>query len=358
MLKIHVVGIVGLPPMYGGFETLVNYLTLNNKGSIHFTVYCQKNTSENKLLSFNNADLVYLPLKANGFQSIIYDSMALMRSWFTADVILILGTPGSIVLPVLRVFRNTKTIINFGGLEWKRSKWNIIVRMYLRLTEYLAIKFATIVIADNQFFCDHIIKSYNRKPILIEYGGDHVNTTPQANDSASTKYPFINDNYDVSVSRAQHDNNLHIVLDAYKQSNRKIVLISNFNSSNYGKEIKKNYSNKDNIILLDAIYDQSELDIIRSRASLYIHSHLFCGTAPSLVEAMSFGSPILCFDNETNRYTTENNCQYFNDVESLIRILDNIDENYLNTNSKKMLEIAQSRYKWDRVSKMYYELFK
>jgi len=141
---------------------------------------------------------------------------------------------------------------------------------------------------------------------VIEYGGDHI-VKRTISDGIKEKYNFLNKPYDLSISRAQKDNKLHLLLNAYsKISNRNLVLISNWQVSEYGKDLKKQFQNKySNVFVVDAIYDKEELDIIRTNTSLYIHSHSQCGTAPSLVEAMNYNIPVICFDVATNRATTK-----------------------------------------------------
>lgn len=355
--RVAIVGTVGLPPKYGGFETLVNYLTLYKGQEFTFTVYCQKNSDKNKLRIFNGSRLKYLPFKANGFQSIIYDIVAITKSWFTYDTILILGTPGCVILPLLRFFKKTNTVVNFGGLEWKRDKWNKYVLRYLRLTEKLAVKYSDYIVADNQFFCDYISSVYNKESILIEYGGDHTQRN-QIDETLSAKYPFLNIPYDVSVSRAQPDNNLHVVLEAYaKNPDRNLVLISNYDKFEYGRKLKQKYAGYSNIYLQDAIYDQKDLDTIRNNAQLYVHSHSFCGTAPSLVEAMSLELPIIAFEVPTNLFTTEKEAIYFNDTDELIKVLQTLNKEKTDRLRVKMKDIAEKRYKWDRISNAYADLF-
>ena len=355
--KVAIIGSVGLPANYGGFETLVNYLTLHLNSIFSITVYCQKTKKEDRIKEFNNCKLEYVSFKANGGQSIIYDIVSICKSWFNSDTLLILGTPGCIIIPFLKIFKKTKTVINFGGLEWKRNKWNYLALMYLKFTEKIAIKNATVIVADNQYFCDYIKSEYNKKSILIEYGGDHTSNlkiTPEF----LIKYPFLTSDYDVSISRAQPDNNLHIVLEAYKNIKyRNLVLISNYNKFKYGKELKDKYKNITNLILLDAIYDLNELDTIRGNAKLYIHSHSFCGTAPSLVEAMNLKLPIIAFKTETNLFTTENNALYFINESDLQDIIKNINSNQLLSNKDQMFEIAQRRYTWERIANIYSSCF-
>ena len=159
--KVAIIGSVGLPADYGGFETMVNYLTLAKNADFNFTVYCQKTPKKQQSKQLNGSQLKYLPFKANGIQSIIYDITAIIISWFKYDTLLILGTAGCIILPFLKPFRKTNTIVNFGGLEWKRDKWGPLILWYLKFTEKIAIKYATKIVADNQYFCDYLKNEYN-----------------------------------------------------------------------------------------------------------------------------------------------------------------------------------------------------
>ena len=355
--NVAIIGTTGLPANYGGFETMVNYLTLNLNSEFYFTVYCQRTDTKNQLKEFNNCKLVYLPFKANGAQSILYDVVAITKSWFKFDTLLILGTPGCLILPFLRLLKKTKTVVNFGGLEWKRDKWPRIIRWYLKVTEVIAVRYATVIVADNQHFCNYIKSQYQKESVLIEYGGDHTSKLKPSH-SLIEKYPFLKENYDVSVSRAQPDNNLHMVLEAYKCTpKRNLVLISNYNKFEYGKELKEKYNSYPNLFLQDAIYDLHELDTIRSNASIYVHSHSFCGTAPSLVEAMYLQLPIIAFDTETNHFTTEERAFYFKDEDELKYILNNLNSGRIILNSKHMRHIAEDRYFWSRISNLYASVF-
>jgi len=354
--KVAIVGTNGLPSKYGGFETLTNYLTLYLQDKYGFIVYCSKNNSPKRLKEFNSAKLIHLPLNANGVQSIFYDIISMLHAVFFADILLILGTPGAIILPILKLFKK-KIIVNFGGLEWKRDKWPIYVRKYLKFTEMIAVKFSDLVVADNQFFVDYIKKEYKVNSKLIEYGGDHI-INQNFDVNLYQKYPFVFDKYIISVSRAQIDNNIHILLESFEKSisEFKLVIISNWEKSIYGITLKKKYFGKKNIILLDAIYNQEELDFLRNKAQLYIHTHSFCGTAPSLVEAMNHKLPVICFDVETNRFTTENKSKYFKDINDLKEILNHLDSNVLDTLSKEMISIAYKRYRWEIISQKYEEI--
>jgi glycosyltransferase involved in cell wall biosynthesis len=351
--RVAIIGSVGLPANYGGFETLVNYLTLEKSADFNFTVFCQKTPKKNRFSQLNGSKLKYLPFKANGAQSIIYDIISIVICWFKYDTLLILGTAGCIILPFLKPFRKTTTIVNFGGLEWKRDKWGKLGSWYLKFSEKIAIKNATTIVADNQHFCNYIKNEYKKESVLIEYGGDHTSNIP-IDSSLIIKYPFLKDEYDVSVSRAQPDNNLHLLLEAYsKTPERNLVLVSNYNKFEYGIELKKKYSNFSNLFLQDAVYDLKELDTIRSNAKIYIHSHSFCGTAPSLVEAMNLGLPIIAYDVPTNHFTTENEALYFKETNELTNIIKALSKSIETNIGIKMKEIAVKRYTWQQIANKY-----
>lgn len=353
--KVAIIGTNGLPASYGGFETMTNYLTKKKRKDFDFYVFCGK--SSKKIKSYNGAKLIYLPFNANGSQSIIYDAISILISWYKYDVLVILGTPGIFILPLLMFFKKTKTIINFGGLEWKRDKWNIIIKKYLKISERIAIKFGTHIVADNKFFCDYIYSEYGKNSELIEYGGDHASKLSITSELMDT-YSFLGKEYAISVSRAQPDNNLHLLLQAYSKIPDKIlVLVSNWDKFEYGISLKKMYSVFPNIFTLDAVYDLKILDVLRSNASVYIHSHTYCGTAPSLVEAMHIGLPIFSFNTQTNIETTENKALFFSDSNDLISLINNTSKNKLRLIGQHMSRIAQKRYKWDIITNKYAKLF-
>lgn len=358
-MKVGIVGTNGIPAKYGGFETLTEYLAKHLGQQITLRVYCPKTNSSNRIKSHNNAELIYLPFDSNGYQSIIYDIVGILHSLIINNKTLILGTSGAVILPFLYPFRK-RLIVNFGGLEWKRDKWNYFTRKYLKLTESLAVRICDQVVADNQAFVNYISKEYKRSSTLIEYGGDHT-IKKEITPILLRDYPFLQSDYFLSVSRAQPDNNIEMLIHAFQSdslSNHTLVIISNWNASSYGKHIIQSFRGKfKNILLLDAIYNLEILDAIRSNCTVYIHSHSFCGTAPSLVEAMNLNLPVLCFKTDTNTATTEDKSPLFSNSHELTTLIQSLDSEKLKEIAIQMKEIVNRRYTWKIISQKYMEAF-
>ena len=109
-----------------------------------------------------------------------------------------------------------------------------------------------------------------------------------------------------------------MILEAFsKMPNETLVIVGNWNRSEFGCKMRESYSVYPNILLLDPIYDPNELNLLRSNCKLYIHGHSVGGTNPSLVEAMNLGLPIIAYDVIFNRATTENSCEYFSSANEL-----------------------------------------
>lgn len=357
MKKISIIGTVGLPAKYGGFETLTEYLCKHLGHTYDITVFCSKKNYNYHPSTYNNIKLRFLNLNANGIQSILYDILSIVHSLKFADTLLILGVSGCIVLPFVKLTSSKKIIVNIDGLEWKRDKWNKLAKWFLKFSEKMAVRYADIIVSDNKVIQNYVKKVYGKDSQLIAYGADHVSTFPLTTEILKV-YPFLSSPYAFKVCRIEPENNIHLILAAFAEyTDINLVIIGNWSRSTYGQDLRTTYGNYPHIHLLDPIYDQNILNQIRSNCTIYLHGHSAGGTNPSLVEAMYLGLPILAFDVSYNKYTTHNKARYFKTPEALIEILQNLTQDQLKRMANDMKEIALSIYTWDKISTEYSKLF-
>jgi glycosyltransferase involved in cell wall biosynthesis len=354
MKRVCVVGIQGLPANYGGFETLVSELVDHKSKHITYKIFCSLPAYTKRLTSYKGNILSYVNLSANGISSILYDIICMSRS-LHSHAILILGTSGAIFIPVLCLFYSGKVIVNIDGAEWKRQKWSKGAQFYLRFSEMLAVYFSHTIIADNQAIVEYVRERYRKRAVLIEYGGDQA--FPVSNPEYLKEYCFADKPYAITICRVEPENNIDVILGiGGVEGALPIVIVGNWSANSYGKELYRRFSDKEGVILLDAIYDIMRLNFLRSNACLYIHGHSTGGTNPSLVEAMSLGLPILAFDCIYNRETTENQCLYWSNSSELLRQI-RTPNDQLKSIGEKMKEISKRRYTWDRITRLYEELY-
>ncbi len=354
---IAVVGTVGLPANYGGFETLTENLVRYHsvhQANIDLSVYCSSKAYTKQTRTYLSAALRYIPLNANGAQSILYDIWSLFSAVrHRSDVILLLGVSGAIALPFIRLISSARIVTNIDGIEWRREKWRGFAKRFLRFSEKMAVRFSHEVIADNDAIAQYLRREYGHDCHVIAYGGDHavaVDASPVDEYELPARYAF-------SVCRIEPENNVHIVIDAFsRQQEIALVMVGNWNNSEYGRELRTRYADMAQLHLLEPIYDLGKLKSLRAGAALYVHGHSAGGTNPSLVEAMHFGKPVLAFDCDFNRATTEEKAIFFKDSASLLNEIQMAGVNDLSSVGKDMLEIAQRRYTWSKVAQQYFDL--
>lgn len=356
-MKIALLGTVGVPGRYGGFETLAENLVHFHARTVQasaLTVWCSGKDKVERPDRFKSANLRYVALRANGAQSIPYDVVSLWQAVRSGhDCIVLLGVSGAMVLPLIRLISRARIVTNIDGIEWKREKWSGPARAFLRASEWAAVRFSHAVIADNQAIADHVRDSYGRLCNVIAYGGDHALA-----DAGMGEAPKgLPKRYALALCRIEPENNVHLILEAFADLDMPLVFVGNWDNSAYGRDLRERFSGAAHLYLVDPVYEPGSLYALRARATVYVHGHSAGGTNPSLVEMMHFGVPLLAHGCAFNRHSTENKARYFKTSEELVAIARGLILEDAAEIGIAMKEIAERLYTWDRIGEAYFELF-
>jgi len=358
--KIALLGTVGLPARYGGFETLAEELVkaaaargLANR----LTVWCSgPQAGPDRPTSFEGAALRYLPLRANGAQSIPYDALSLWQAARSGHrSALLLGVSGASALPIIRATSRMRIVTHLDGIEWTRPKWGRVARAVLKRSEAMAVRWSHAVIADNPEIAAHVRTTHGRDAVQIAYGFEHAQAAPPADISDLALPP----GYALAIARAEPENNLATILAAFAALPPRppLVAVANWQATPQGRDLRARYGSHAHIRLLDADYDPGRLRAIRARASVYIHGHSAGGTNPSLVEMMGFGLPVAAWDCGFNRATTGNAAAYFDSADSLRALIPVLaDPRLAHGMGAEMQALARRRYRWRDVTAAYFDL--
>jgi glycosyltransferase involved in cell wall biosynthesis len=348
-MKIAIVGTVGVPARYGGFETLAEQLAVGiNPAQHQLILYCQRSAYPEleKSEPFAGHQRVLLPLKANGGASMVHDMLAMAHAAFIAraDALLILGYSGAWFLPLLRLFRpGLKIITNIDGMEWRRDKFSGKVRGLLRGLEWFAMRFSHVIIADNAALVDLARGLHGIEPQLIAYGGDHTLVSAD---------PFmdVEPGYALSIARIEPENNCAMILESFAAANQPLIFVGNWNVSSYGRALKARYGSTPCLTILDPVYDVSKLAYLRAEAACYIHGHSVGGTNPSLVEALFHSNRILAFDCVFNRATLGDEGAYFKNKDDIVALMQQGAAGGISTSALGKLH---QKYRWAQIIQEY-----
>lgn len=352
MKKVAIIGSHGLYANYGGWDQLVkNLAERKSDEEINYLIFNSKE-SPRDIVPPNGVEVKHINIKASGFEGIIYDFWTILICYFKVDTILLLGVQGLPLVAFFSLFKKKVIVSNVGGLEWERPKFGFFAKLYLKICFELSFVFSKFVILDNEHYQAFAPKKSNAKIVVLPYGGE-IDISLESSPALLDKYPFLNNKYFLSISRSLEDNMIDELCAAFLNLGEKLVMISNFSATTYGKRVYDKYCNYPNLILINGLYDKPELDLVRRKCAAYIHTHTLCGTAPSLVEMVIAQRPILSIDVLQNRFTLDNLGFFYKNFEELNQFLSKPQElnNYIPSKS------ICDRYDWDLTVKKYQNLY-
>ena len=207
-VRLAILGSRGIPAEFGGFETFAEQLAVRLvERGVDVTVFCEA-TQSYRASSYKGVKLKYLSTpRIAGLRSTWFDVVSIVKSLRGYDVVYMLGYNAAYAFFLPRLFR-TKIWVNMDGLEWKRAKWSRGAKAFLRTMEFLAVKFASKIIADARGISDHLKRTYGvtEQVKLIPYGALPVEEPPDP--ALLEEYGVDPDRYYLVVSRLEPENHV------------------------------------------------------------------------------------------------------------------------------------------------------
>lgn len=358
-MKIAIIGTRGIPNHYGGFEQFAEYLSQLLVEAGHQVIVYNSHNHPYKESVWNGVQIIhqYDPEdKVGTLGQFIYDLNCIRNlSQHSFDIVLQLGYTSSSVWNFL-LPKSARIITNMDGLEWKRSKYNTLVKGFLKFAEKLAVSSSDLLIADSLGIQDYLMQKYQKPSIFIPYGATVADNVNSEFLNLFGLRPF---EYDMLIARLEPENNIESILEGLSSSNvsRNFVVIGNFHSP-YGRYITNKFTDP-RIKYLGGIYDINKLNALRNFSNIYFHGHTVGGTNPSLLEAMASGAFICAHKNIFNSSILGNDAIYFDSGEDITRIVSSFKkdpkaEKAVLNNYKKIKE----KYSWQIIFQQYEQVFK
>lgn len=358
--RLAILGTRGIPARYGGFETFAESLA---EGLVRcgcdVTVFCEETGGESPS-SYKGINLVYVwTPRLGALSTIAFDLLCLLKAWSTYDVVYMLGY-GAAPFCIIPRLLGRKVWINMDGVEWRRSKWSAVGRLYLRMMERIAVAVASRLIADATAIKAHLEQRYGtlEKCDVIAYGAHVVEPVDSRdlNDYAG----LIPGDYYLVVCRLEPENHVREIVEGYLLSGsaHPLVIVGGIaDQTVYVRQLLSLAS--DRVRFVGAIYDQHALSMMRYNAGAYIHGHSVGGTNPSLLEAMGAGNLVIAHDNQFNREVLGSIGRYFVDPAELSNAIGEVDR--LGPEARGRISAAvrdriRSAYSWDQIVHAHWKL--
>ncbi len=380
MKNIFIMGSKGIPAKYGGFETFVEQLTKNKVNpNIKYHVSCLSNNNNEFEYNQSRCFNVKIP-KIGAIKAVLYDLIALKRSIkyikknkLKNSIIYVLACR---IGPFIGYYKKKmkkvgiKLYVNPDGHEWKRAKWNKIIKQYWKISEKLMVKHADLLICDSVNIEQYIKRDYQQyhpNTTFIAYGAHIMEKMKVGNQYLDwcNKKKVKPNQYYLVVGRFVPENNYETMIKEYLKSNTKkdFVIITNIEENKFYEDlkIKTQFNHDRRIKFVGTVYDQDLLTEIRQNAYGYIHGHEVGGTNPSLLEALSSTKLNLLLDVGFNREVAQDSALYWskgnNDLSNLLDYSDHLSNKQIKDFDTKSKQRIKECYTWDKIVKKYEDIF-
>ncbi|MDO5146376.1 MAG: DUF1972 domain-containing protein [Eubacteriales bacterium] len=375
---IFIIGSKGIPASYGGFETFVEKLTEYRQAeeiqyhvavlSDHWGEY-----------EYHGAHCFQIKVPDVGSaKAIYYDCAALQyciryckkHPEITNPVIYVLACR---IGPFAGYFQRQihrlggKFYVNPDGHEWKRAKWNKLIRFYWKISEKGMVRKADLLICDSINIERYIKKEYTAYRPMTKYIAYGSETTPSVLKDTDTEWvswyqshQIEPGNYYLVVGRFVPENNYEIMIREFMKShtNKKFVLITKVTDKFLEElKVKTEFQKDSRIHFAGTVYEQELLKKIRENAYGYFHGHEVGGTNPSLLEALGSTKLNLLLKVGFNREVGKQAALYWDktpgDLAALIDKADLLSAEEIQAFGNKAKVRIEEAYTWPYIVSQY-----
>ena len=353
-------GIRGIPANYGGFETFAEYLSVGLVKQGHdVTVYGRSNNIKYQDKYYQGVRLVILPTINHKYLDTVAHTFlcAVDAMKERYDAVLICNSANAIFSWIPRLV-STPVALNVDGLEWKRSKWNMLGQWFYKISEWLSTFLPNEVVTDSRDIESYYLKKFRKQSTFIPYGAP-LNGVDSKN--ALEHFGIEPKKYILYVSRFEPENNPHLVVKAFEKVKTDLKLVMVGDAPYSSEFIKKLKDTKDpRIIFTGYIFGEGYREF-QSNAYFYIQATEVGGTHPALLEGMGHGNCILANDVPEHRevlgdagyfFSTKNNGELAKKIQYLIKHPEKVKK----AGEDALRRVAEN-YSWDRVVQDYEKLF-
>ena len=351
-MKIVVTGTRGFPNILGGVETHCEELfpRLVAKG-FDVVVIRRKGYVHDELCSYKGVSLYDIPnFKNKPLESITHTLRAIWaaKTKFHADIVHIHAI-GPAFLTLFARSLGLKVVFTHHGPDYDRAKWGRIAKFMLRLGERMGCTHANKVIVISNVINDIIKKKYGRNDAYLIHNG--VNPAVFVNEPdylsnigvAEQKYVF-------AMGRFVPEKNFHVLIEAFSrlnQSDYKLVIAGDTDiEDSYSRELKQMAKEKN--VVLTGFIKGAKLQTLLSNARLFVLPSSHEGLPISLLEAMSYGLPVLASDIPANKEVNLPASCYFHCQGNMVDNLYEALKNRINDSSAVSYNL--SLYDWDNIA--------
>jgi glycosyltransferase involved in cell wall biosynthesis len=365
-MKLAILGSRGIPPAYGGFETMAWELSRELAARGHeVTVYSHRGrTDETRDLPAGVRRRWVRGLRGKHLETVTHTAMGSLDMVVHRHDAVLLVNAANALFAFLPRLRGTRVALNVDGIERQRAKWGLVGRLWYIVGERLSLHVPNVIVTDAQCIANYYRERYGRETAMIAYGATLLERDPPP-DLARHGLPADVEpgRYLLFVSRLEPENQADLVIHAYRHVPDDVPLLI-VGDAPYATQYKARLTQlaaaDPRVRLVGGKYGDAYTDLQRG-AMAYIQATSVGGTHPALIEAMAAGNLVLAFNTPENREVTAGTAILFEDKAQLTEALTRIIRSPASPEHEVLRAAVRARvastYCWPAVADQYEEVF-
>lgn len=306
-MRIAMIGQKGLPAIWGGVERHVEELSTRlTKQGHEVTVYCRRWYSTSlKRQKYQGVILRFAPsIRTKHWDTITHTFFATMDALFRDfDIIHYHGVGPALLSWIPRLFKpRAKVVVTFHCPDRLHGKWGSLAKLILYLGEWCACKFPRQTIVVSQTLKEYVEKKYACQAIYIPNG---VETPAAAQGESLIKFGLEKSKYLLTVSRLVSHKATHYLIEAFRRlkksqphlaKNLKLAIVGEGSFTDaYVNYLHQMAADSTEVVFTGWQTGENLADLFDG-ALLFIHPSQSEGLPLSVLEAMSYGRPVVASD--------------------------------------------------------------
>lgn len=366
-MRIAMVGTRGVPASYSGFETFVEELGARLVERRHqVTVYCRRHHIRFRGRHYRGMRLVSLPTVRNKYLDTIvhtaFSCLHLLPQPYDIVLICIAGNSPAAIIPRLG---GKRVALNVDGLDWTREKWPGPAKRYLRFAEWLATKFANVVVTDSRAVASYYRDEHRSEVEYIPYGTAARRPPPGPTLARLGLEPG---RYLLYVGRLVPENCAHHLVEAFGRlrpgvdmdAGMKCVVVGD---APYAEEYIAGLKGRagQNVVFPGYVFGDGYWEL-NSHAAAYVFPSQASGMHPALLEALACGNCTFVADTPTNLETVGDAAIPYDHARGAAALAERLREVLPDPAARaawgaRARAHIDARYSWERTTDAYEALF-
>jgi glycosyltransferase involved in cell wall biosynthesis len=250
-------------------------------------------------------------------------------------------------------FRGIPTVVQTHGLEWKRDKWGLIGKMFLRLSDYSVVYFPSKATSVSKVQKVYYEQKFGREVVYIPNGVSPVERRPP---HWILEQGLSPDRYILFAARLVPEKGAHSLIEAFRgiKTDMKLVIAGDAAHAEPYKVRLRTLAGNDRRIIFPGFVSGGPLEELFSNAYLFCLPSTLEGLPVALLEAMNYGNCCVSSDIPENLEAVEDHGYTFRnrDAGDLRRVLADLIECPQKVHEKKRpaLEHVRRNYSWDEIT--------